>query len=136
MRKTLASIVAVFVLFPLAAYAQNGKVTLDGVAKAMGAANLKSFELTANGMNYAAGQSEAPGAPWPRFAVKSTKRTVNYETASMRDETVQHRVLEPPRGGGVFVRGDQNVKVAVSGDHAWNLIGDAPAPAPIALAER
>jgi glyoxylase-like metal-dependent hydrolase (beta-lactamase superfamily II) len=136
MRKTLASIVAVVVLCPLAAYAQNGKVTLDGVAKAMGAANLKSFELTANGANFAVGQSEAPGAPWPKFNVKSTKRTVNYETASMRDETVQVRVLEPPRAGGVYVRGEQSVNFALSGDHAWNVAGDAAIPAPIALAER
>ena len=136
MRKTLASIVAVLVLFPLAAYAQNGKVTLDGVAKAMGAANLKSYELTANGMAYAVGQSEAPGAPWPRFHVKSTKRTVNYETSSMRDETVQQRVLEPPRGGGVFVRGEQNLNFVVSGDHAWNTMGENTVPAPIALPDR
>src|SRR5437870_56376 len=130
MRKILASTVAVFVLFPLAAYAQNGKVTLEGVAKAMGAANLKSYELTANGMSYAVGQSEAPGAPWPRFHVKSTKRTLNYETASMRDETVQVRVLEPPRAGGLYVRGDQKLDLAVSGDHAWNTAGDAATPTP------
>src|SRR6266849_9071410 len=117
MRKILASIVAILVLCPLAAYAQNGKVTLDGVAKAMGAANLKSYELTANGVSYAVGQSEAPGTPWPRFNLKSTKRTVNYETASLRDESVQTRVADPPRGGGVFVRGDQQLNFAVSGDH-------------------
>ena len=137
MHKTLASIVAVIVmLFPLAGYAQNGKVSLDAVSKAMGAANLKSFELMANGMTYAVGQSEAPGAPWPRFHLKSTKRTVNYETASLRDESVQMRVLEPPRGGGAFVRGDQSSNFAVSGDHAWNTTGDTSVPAPIALADR
>lgn len=137
MRKTLASIVAVILmLFPLAGYAQDGKVSLDAVAKAMGAANLKSYELTANGMSYAVGQSEAPGAPWPRFHLKSTKRTVNYETASLQDEGVQVRVADPPRGGGVFVRGDQRLNVAVSGDHAWNMAGDVAVPAPLALAER
>jgi len=137
MRKTVASIVAVIVmLFPLAGYAQNGKTSLDAVSKALGAASLKSFEMTANGMTYAIGQSEAPGAPWPRFHVKSTKRTVNYETASLRDETVQVRVLEPPRGGGVFVRGDQRLNVSVSGDHAWNTTGDTAVPVPLALADR
>jgi glyoxylase-like metal-dependent hydrolase (beta-lactamase superfamily II) len=137
MRKTLASIVAVIVLaFPLAGYAQNGKASLDAVSKAMGAANLKSYELTANGMVYAVGQSEAPGAPWPRFHVKSAKRTVNYETASLRDEIVQMRVLEPPRGGGPFVRGDQRLNFAVSGDYAWNTTGDVAVPVPLALADR
>jgi glyoxylase-like metal-dependent hydrolase (beta-lactamase superfamily II) len=137
MRKTLASIVAFLVLCPFAAYAQNGKVTLDAVAKAMGSAKVKSFELTANGMSYAVGQSEAPGAPWPRFTVKSFKRTVNYESGALLDEIVQVRVLEPPRAGGVYVRGDQTIKAAIHGTNAaWNVTPDAAVPAPIALADR
>jgi glyoxylase-like metal-dependent hydrolase (beta-lactamase superfamily II) len=137
MVKALASIVAVILLLPFAGYAQDGKASsLDAVAKAMGAANLKSFELTGNGMSYAVGQSEAPGAPWPRFHVKSIKRTVNYESGSMRDEVVQVRVLEPPRGGGVFVRGDQRLNFAVSGDFAWNTVGEAATPVPLAVTDR
>lgn len=136
MRKMLAAVVTMILLFPLAGYAQDGKTSLDAVAKALGAANLKSFELTANGMSYAVGQSEAPGAPWPRFHVKSLKRTVNYETGSMRDEIVQTRVLEPPRGGGAFVRGDQTLNFSVSGDHAWNTAGQAATPVPLAATDR
>jgi glyoxylase-like metal-dependent hydrolase (beta-lactamase superfamily II) len=136
MLKTLTLIVAVVLLFPVAVSAQDGRVSLDTVSKAMGAANLKSFELTANGMNYAVGQSEAPGGPWPRFHVKSAKRTVNYETGSLRDEIVQTRVAEPPRGGGVFVRGDQRLNFAVSGDHAWNTTAAGTVPASLALADR
>jgi glyoxylase-like metal-dependent hydrolase (beta-lactamase superfamily II) len=136
MRKMLASIVAVVLLFPLAGYAQEGRTSLDAVSKAMGAATLKSFEITGNGMSYAVGQSEAPGAPWPRFHVKSVKRTVGYDTASLRDEIVQRRVAEPPRGGGIFVRGDQRLNFAVSGDHAWNVQGDVAVPVPLALADR
>ena len=137
MRTTLTSIVTVLVMLsPLAGYAQDGKASLDAVSKAMGAASLKSFEMTAHGMSYAVGQSEAPGTPWPRFLLKSNKRTVNYETASLRDESVQTRVADPPRGGGVFVRGDQRLDLAVSGDHAWNTTGDTAVPAPLALADR
>ena len=135
MVKTLASIVAMLLWLPLA-HAQDGKTSLDAVAKAMGAANLKSYELTANGMSYAVGQSEAPGAPWPRFHVKSVKRTVNYETGSLRDEVVQTRVLEPPRGGGVFVRGDQKLNFAVSGEHAWNTAGETATAVPMAATDR
>jgi glyoxylase-like metal-dependent hydrolase (beta-lactamase superfamily II) len=136
MRKTKALIVAIILLFPLASHAQGGKTSLDAVAKAMGAGNLKSFELTANGMSYAVGQSEAPGSPWPRFHVKSLKRTVNYDSASMRDEIVQQRVLDPPRGGGAFVRGDQTLNFAVSGDSAWNTMGQTAVPVPLAATER
>jgi glyoxylase-like metal-dependent hydrolase (beta-lactamase superfamily II) len=136
MRKTPALIVGLIVALPLAAFAQDGKTSLDAVAKAMGAASLKSFEMTANGMSYAVGQSEAPGAPWPRFHVKSAKRTVNYATASMRDEIVQVRVADPPRGGGVFVRGDQKLDNALSGEHAWNTQGTTAVPWGRGLTER
>jgi glyoxylase-like metal-dependent hydrolase (beta-lactamase superfamily II) len=136
MRKMVALIAAVILLVPLAVSAQDGKTSLDAVAKAMGAANLKSFELMGNGMAYAVGQSEAPGAPWPRFHIKSIKRTVNYDTASMRDEIVQMRVLDPPRGGGAFVRGDQNLNFAVSGEHAWNTTGETAVPVPLAATDR
>ena len=115
---------------------EGKKVSLEAVARAMGAANLKSYELTANGMAYAVGQSEAPGAPWPRFHIKSAKRTVNYETASMRDEIVQQRVLDPPRGGGAFVRGDQTLDFSVSGEHAWNTAGTTAVPVPLAATDR
>jgi glyoxylase-like metal-dependent hydrolase (beta-lactamase superfamily II) len=88
-------------------------------------------------MVYAVGQNEAPGAPWPRFHLKSTTRTVNYETASLRDQNVRTQALDPPRGGGLQpVRGEQKQDFVVSGDHAWNVQGDAAIPAPIALAER
>jgi glyoxylase-like metal-dependent hydrolase (beta-lactamase superfamily II) len=136
MRKIVTLIAAVVLLFPLAVFAQDGKVSLEAVAKAMGAGNLKSFELTGNGMTYAVGQSEAPGSPWPRFHVKSLKRTVNYDTASMRDETVQMRVLDPPRGGGAFVRGDQTLNFAVSGEQAWNVTGETAVPVPMAATDR
>jgi glyoxylase-like metal-dependent hydrolase (beta-lactamase superfamily II) len=139
MRKTVASIVAVAVILlsPLAGYAQNGRVSLDSIAKAMGAANLKSLEFTGNGMIYAVGQSPDPGAPWPRSHLKSTKRTVNYETASLREENVRTQVLNPPRGGGGQpIRGEQKQNFAVSGNHAWNVVGDAAVPAPLTLAQR
>ena len=51
MRKTLATISAVLLLSPLTAHAQDGRVTLDVVAKAMGADGLKSLEITASGAN-------------------------------------------------------------------------------------
>jgi glyoxylase-like metal-dependent hydrolase (beta-lactamase superfamily II) len=54
----------------------------------------------------------------------------------MRAETVPTRVLEPPRGGGAFVRGDQNLNASVSGDYAWNTAGQAATPLPLAVTER
>src|SRR5437879_8821311 len=93
--------------------------------------------MTAGGVNYAVGQAQAPGGAWPRFNVKSLARSVNYETASLRDTSVRTQALDPPRGGGVQpIRGEQRQIFLVSGDHAWNVMGDAAVPAPIALIER
>jgi hypothetical protein len=61
---------------------------------------------------------------------------MNYETASLREEMVRTRALEPPKGGGPYVRGEHKAIAFLSGDHAWNVVGDAAAPAPIALADR
>lgn len=136
MRKALALIAAVVLLSPLAAHAQNSRVSLDAVAKAMGTANVKSIEVTASGVNYAVGQSAAPGTPWPKFNVKTVTRVVNYETGSMRDDSVRTRVDDPPRGGAPFVRGEQRSIFMLSGDHAWNVVGEMATPAPMAMVDR
>ncbi len=136
MRKILASLVAAVLLSPLASHAQDGRATLDNVGKVMGAASLKSIEITASGTNFAPGQSPAPGAPWPRFIVRTFTRTANYETASLRDDLARTRADDPPRGGAPFVRGEQRLIFMLSGDQAWNVTGETATPAPITLAER
>ena len=88
-------------------------------------------------MFFAPGQSYTPGQPWPRFIAKSQTRSVNYETASLRDDVVRMQGENPPRGGGVQpVRGEQRQQFVLSGDLAWTVVADVPAPTPIALAER
>ena len=78
------------------------------VAAAMGATTLKSIQYSGSGVNFAVGQSFAPGLPWPRFNVKSYTRAIDYETSSLRDELVRTQAEAPPRGGGMQpVRGEQ-----------------------------
>ena len=73
---------------------------------------------------------------WPQFTVRSLKRVVNYETASLRDDMMRTRTLEPPMGGGPYVRGEHTAIAVVSGDHAWNVMGENAVSAPIALGDR
>jgi len=135
MRTTLALTLAALLAAPAAASAQEGRATLERAAAALGAGSLKSIQVTASGVNYQVGQSAAPSLPWPKFNVKSFTRSVNYETASLRDELVRTQAEDPPRGGGGQpVRGEQRQHFALSGDHAWNVVGDVATPAPIALA--
>jgi glyoxylase-like metal-dependent hydrolase (beta-lactamase superfamily II) len=136
-----ASLVLAMTLLPLVAvapaYAEDARAALDAAAKALGATELKTYEMTASGESWLAGQSAAPGSPWARFVVRSLTRSVNYDTASLRDVWVRTQGEEPPRGGGVQpVRGEQRQVFVVSGDRAWNVVGDAAIPASIALATR
>jgi glyoxylase-like metal-dependent hydrolase (beta-lactamase superfamily II) len=137
MRAPVAIAITTLLLAWTPAGAHEPRAALDAAAKALGVAGLKSYEMTASGSSWATGQSPAPGSPWPRFNVKSLTRSVNYETASLRDVWVRTQGEEPPRGGGQQpVRGEQRQVFVVSGDHAWNVVNDAAVPTPMALAAR
>ena len=137
MRSIVVTLAALLVLVPLTTHAQDGRAGIDAVGRALGAPALKSIEYSASGILFQTGQSQAPGQPWPRFNIKSLTRVINYETASAREEWIRTQALDPPRGGGLQpIRGEQKQVFVVSGDHAWNVMGDAAIPAPITLAER
>jgi len=104
--------------------------------KALGADGLKTLQYSATGTSYAVGQSQVPGAAWPRFNIPALTPSINYDTASMREEQRRSRAEMPPRGGGLPVIGEARTIHVVSGDFAWNVTGDATAPAPVALVER
>jgi len=136
MRTFLRRLAIVMVLlFPLAATAQEA--SLDQVAKAMGAAAVKSIQYTGSGLNFQVGQNYSPDLPWPRFIVKSYTRAVNYETATLRDELVRLQGEDPPRGGGGQpVRGEQRQTFVLNGDFAWTVTGEVVNPTPVALIDR
>jgi glyoxylase-like metal-dependent hydrolase (beta-lactamase superfamily II) len=128
MGKTLALVLATLLLIPVAGYAQDGRATLESVAKAMGATTLNSIQYTGSGTSFGAGQSPAPGKPWPRFNLKSLSRAVNYETGSLRDEVVRTQAEDPPRGGANQpIRGELRQVFVVSGDQAWTVAADQTA---------
>src|SRR5206468_1136178 len=136
MRTFLSRLAALVVLlWPLAATAQDA--SLDAVAKAMGAAGVKSIQYSGNGMNFAVGQNFSPDMPWPRFVVKTYTRAVSYESSSIRDELLRTQGENPPRGGGGQpVAGEQRQILVASGDFAWNVAGGVATPPPIALVDR
>src|SRR5262247_2531986 len=136
MRMLATLLTAVLTLLPLAAEAQDAKAALEAASKALGTADVKSIEMQGSGVTFEVGQSAVPGEPWPMFNVRAFTRVVNYDTASLRDDLMRTRALEPPKGGGPYVRGEHKQVFVLSGDHAWNVMGDAATPAPIALADR
>ena len=137
MRTTVALIATLLLFASPIAHAQDSRTALEAIARAMGADRVKSLEYTGTGVNFAPGQSQTPGQRWPRFNLKTFTRTINYETAALRDDLVRTQAEDPPRGGSMQpVRGEQRQISVVSGEHAWNVDGEAAIPAPIALAER
>ena len=132
----LALITALLLLVPVPGGAQSGPSALESASKALGADGLKTLQYSATGTSYAIGQSQVPGAAWPRFNIPTLTRSINYDTASMREEQLRSRAEMPPRGGGIPVIGEVRQIQLVSGDFAWNVTGDTAAPAPVALIER
>jgi glyoxylase-like metal-dependent hydrolase (beta-lactamase superfamily II) len=127
---------AALLFSPVVVQAQDGRAALEAVAKALGADTLKSIEIQGSGTMFQIGQSAVPGQAWPQFDVRTMTRVVNFETASLRDDLMRTRTLEPPRGGGPYVRGEHRQVFVLGGDRAWNVAGETATPAPVALAER
>ncbi len=120
---------------PLGAAAQDGQATLARVAQAMGAPAVNTLQYSGAGVNFAVGQSPAAGQPWPRFILKSYTRSINYETASLREELVRSRADSRPRGGGIPAMGEARQNFVLDGDHAWVMSADAAVPQPRYLGE-
>ena len=139
MRRALFVTAVLVLLTPIAVYAQDARAALEGISRAMGAGTVKSIQYSGNGVNFQVGQNYTPEYPWPRFVVKSFTRTVSYETAAIRDELVRTTGEEPQRGGGgggMAPGTEQRQNFAARGDFAWNVVGDATPPAPVALLDR
>ena len=114
---------------------QDAATTLKRASDAMGATNLKSIRYTAEGTGYAFGQAFTPGMSWPKITVHSQIRTVNFDTASMREEITLSRA-EPRGGTGLPLSGQQRTDQFVSGAHAWNQAATGPVPGPRFIADR
>ncbi|HET9206585.1 MAG TPA: hypothetical protein VFO28_10145, partial [Burkholderiaceae bacterium] len=108
---------------------------IAGASAAMGGTQLKSIRYSAEGTGYSFGQAFVPGMPWPKITVHAFTRSVNYDTASMRDEITLSRA-EPRGGGGYPLQGQQRNDQYVSGAFAWNVAPTGPQPGPRFVADR
>ena len=124
---------AALVFVPGAVLADDAAAVLKRAAAAMG--ELKTIRYVAEGTGYTFGQAFTPGMPWPKITVHSQIRTINYDTASMREEFTLSRA-EPKGGGGYPLSGQQRNDQFVSGDYAWNMAGTNAQPGPRFVADR
>ena len=92
-------------LLPLTAAALDASSVLKRASSAMGA-DVKTLAYSADGVGYTFGQAYVPGAAWPKITIHSMARTINYDTASMRELITISRA-EPKGGGGYPLVGQQ-----------------------------
>src|SRR5712671_2024000 len=133
MRKFTISI-ALALSFGFGPSAAQQTDAIKAAAAALGASTLKTLQFSGSGANFSVGQNFTPAEPWPRVTVKSYTASINFDTASMRQELVREMGTTMPRGGGAPFTGEQRQIQVVSGNFAWNVAapaqaGGAPPPA-------
>ena len=104
-------------------------------AQLMGADRLATLRYVAEGTGYTFGQAFKPGSAWPKITLHSLTRSIDYGSASMRDEVVLSRA-EPLGGGGYPLSGQQRVEQFISGEIAWNQSGATVTPGARFVGER
>jgi glyoxylase-like metal-dependent hydrolase (beta-lactamase superfamily II) len=114
---------------------QDAAPVVARASQAMGAAQLNTLRYVAEGTGYTFGQAYEPGGAWPRVALHSVTRGIDYASGTMRDEVVLSRA-EPLGGGGYPLSGQQRTEQFVSGELAWNQAGTAATPGPRFVTER
>jgi glyoxylase-like metal-dependent hydrolase (beta-lactamase superfamily II) len=135
LKGVIAGIAGIVVTMSIASCTQ--RTGIAAVANAMGATNLNSIEYSGSGELYGFGQAYIPGERWPRFIQRSYDVAINYQTPSMRMNTVRSQGEYPPRGGAAQpVGADQRTIQVVSGKYAWSEGGAQPAPNPNAVGDR
>jgi glyoxylase-like metal-dependent hydrolase (beta-lactamase superfamily II) len=141
MRSYIAFAVFGFVVITSSLSAQQG--ALQTAANTLGAARIKTLQVTGSGANFSVGQNYTSTEGWPRVAVKNYNALINYDTGGMRVELLREMGAVMPKGGGAPFFGEQRQTQLVSGDSAWNLGAPGPngaapmaQPAPDAAPER
>ena len=84
---------------PRTPLARDASAVLKRASETMGASALDSLRYAAEGAGWTYGQSFTPGTAWPKIIVHAQQRTINYASASLRDEITLSRA-EPKGGGG------------------------------------
>ncbi len=122
-------------LLPGVAAALDASSVLKRASAAMGSTELKTLSYSADGWGYTFGQAFVPTAHWPKIQIRSMERSINYDTASMR-ELITYTRAEPKGGGGYPLVAPQTDDRYISGGFAWNVAGGNPAGNPRFVPER
>lgn len=114
MRTVLLAAGALLLSPPLAAQ------TIEDIAKALGAAQVETIEITGSGFFFALGQNVRPGVAWPRANLTRYTRIVDYNKGGISiDFTITQGENLPRGGGGRPFMGFQRRDSGGLSDQAW-----------------
>jgi len=116
---------------------ESAEAALQRANIAMGASALRSISYAASGTGATFGQAFVAGMAWPRITLSSFSRVADYENAAFREDAARSRA-EPNGGGAIPLmgQGEQRTTGMLRAGHAWNMVGPAPVPAPLAVDAR
>jgi glyoxylase-like metal-dependent hydrolase (beta-lactamase superfamily II) len=134
MTRQFTSLLTLVLVVPLSLTAQDAKTVLQATSKAMG--DVRSIQYSGTGQLYALGQAYSPTSAWPQNNITSYTRTIDYGSRSSREELTQVEPTPPRLGGAAPFAGEQKQINLVSGQYAWNQVGNAPQPAVATAEER
>jgi glyoxylase-like metal-dependent hydrolase (beta-lactamase superfamily II) len=117
MNKKLLPAIAVFLAITACSLiSPDAHSVLQSAQKAMG--SVKSIQYSGAGMNGFFGQALTAGKTWPQRPLTSYTRTINYDQKSASEDMM---FAQPVFGG-------QHQNTQVSGDKAWTMGPNGPAP--------
>jgi hypothetical protein len=108
------------------AQAEDARKALEAAAKAMGTANLKSIQFTAEGFLSKVGEQYDLTTDWPHFDVTEYTRTIDFDAKYMRLDYNQKQGNYPTNGYPPVP--EEHVTNILSGNFAWDMKGDTPVP--------
>ena len=122
----LAALLGLFVGTASAQTVRDVRSVLEASLKAMGGANLKTIRYTAGGWSSRVGQTYGLAEDWPRYEVADYTRAINYEAKWSREDYTRRQGRYPLLGRPPMP--EEHVTSILSGNYAWDMQGDRPAP--------
>src|ERR1700680_5037036 len=86
---TVCALLISIVVVPFPVRGQDDKAVVGAVAKAMGAENLKTIQLTGSGSAAGIGQNVNPTTSWPMVRVKSYTRQIDVDALASNLQSIR-----------------------------------------------
>src|SRR6266851_7272862 len=99
---------------------------LKASLKAMGDNNLKTIRYSANGWSSRIGQTYGLAEDWPHYEVAAYTRAIDYDAKWSREDYTRRQGKYPLLGRTPMA--EQHVTSILSGNYAWDMLGDKPVP--------